>query len=168
MAGMIDEPLMKPLTVAAIVAALALLSGRSAHAQSTASGSHSKVHAGKVVWITPTDGFTLQVKTVAVSDTQLVVSILGDVKAYRWPEIRRIEAPDSIANGLIIGAIFGGLVGYALDHPFVFGGIGAAMGGWGDHLREGRKVIYTGASPTVSVSPAFGPKTIGVSAVVRW
>jgi hypothetical protein len=159
---------MKPLTVAAIVAALALLSGRSAHAQSPASGSHSKVHAGKVVWITPTVGFTLQVKTVAVSDTQLVVSILGDVKAYRWPEIRRIEAPDSIANGLIIGAIFGGLVGYALNHPFVFGGIGAAMGGWGDHLREGRKVIYTGASPTVSVSPAFGPKAIGVSAVVRW
>jgi hypothetical protein len=105
--------------------------------------------------------------------------MLGNIVPYPLPDVRTIEVPDPIINGLLVGALIGTLVGSipawdvqrsrssALVSTLIVGGLGAAGGAYFDLLREGRKTVYKGAV-VVSLTPVVVPRTFAFSASLRW
>jgi hypothetical protein len=102
------------------------------------------------------DGREVKGKIESVSATEIRVQTGQGVTPFLWPQVRLIETPDSIRNGLLKGAIIGGLSGLALaiandcssnecgEIFYVPGGatIGAAAGTGIDLLLHKRHALY--------------------------
>ena len=170
---------MKTVSVTWAAVLLVVLAAHDASAQSSASSYVlSRVRIGQIVWVAAAEGGPLQGRVAAISDSQFEVSILGDVKVYRWPQIRTIEVRDPLKDGMILGGIIGGFAlanipssrtaGSVAAYAALGVGLGFAAGGYGDHLREGRDQIYRNISPIHSIAPFLSPKTVALTAMLRW
>jgi hypothetical protein len=122
----------------------------------------SAVHVGQTVWVNTVDGREMKGKVASVSATEIRVQTGQAATPFLWPQVRLIETPDSIRNGLVKGAIIGGLSGLALTFAndcssnecgegfYVPGGaaIGAAAGTGIDLLVHKRRVLYRAQGQT--------------------
>lgn len=143
-----------------IILLFALLTAvRPAHAQSdSASYLRSVIKPGDVIWVTGSNGFDKKGILLSISDKDLEVKMGVTNERYPFQDLRLIEKPDSIANGVIVGALIGLLAGSlpawdadrsrssAAMWTAIGGGLGAAAGGYADSLREGRTTIFRGGS----------------------
>lgn len=167
---------MKILTSLVILVAAAA----PAHAQSdTTAYLRSAIHPGQTVWITSANGRELQGTLAGISDGAIDVTMLGNTVTYPFTDVRRIEVPDPIINGLLVGGLMGTLVGSipawdvhrsrssAFISTLAGAGVGAAGGAYFDYLRQGRKMVLKNAV-IVSVAPIVLPTTFAFNATVRW
>lgn len=123
------------------------------------------VHAGQTVWVNTVEGREVKGKVESVSATGIRVQSGQHITPFPWPQVRLIETPDSIRNGLFKGAIIGGLSGLALaiandcssnecgEAFYVPGGaaIGAGAGMGIDLLLHKRRVLYRASQPQTSL-----------------
>lgn len=150
------------------------------HAQSeTVSYLRSVIKPGQVVFVTGPDGTEMKGVLLSISDQGLEVTMAGSTVPYRFGELRLIEVPDPIINGVLVGGLIGALGGsmpaWDADRPRSTAaiwtaagcGLGALLGGYFDHLREGRKRIFRGGT-IASIAPDIRPRTLAVSASIRW
>ncbi len=63
-----------------------------------------KVDPGQRVWLTMTNGVTIPGRVVHVTDTDIQITTEAGDMAFPLSTIRRIEKPDPIWNGALIGA----------------------------------------------------------------
>jgi hypothetical protein len=146
------------------------------------------------VWVTTADGRELSGTVVSSTPTSVVVRKDGLDATVALGDVRRIEAPDSLSDGIRHGAIGGAVVcgGFALavvrgfcgsEHascsgavPFVMisagvgAGVGAGLGALIDHLVVHRDTIYaaTAAPMKIDWAPVVGPHHAGMGVTVRW
>lgn len=165
---------------ATVAIAMLVFAAHDANAQSSSTPDYvrSRVAVGQTVWVTTEGEGTLQGRVAAISDAQFEVSMLGRVSAYPWADIRLIEVPDSIKDGMVLGGIIGGLAlanmpsqrtaGHVAPWALLGAGLGAAAGAYGDYLREGREIILRNNVIASRITPMLFPGTIGVNAVLRW
>lgn len=168
-----------------IISALVISSclSRLASAQASPSG----VRAGQTVWLNTVDGRELKGKIESVSATEIRVQTGQNVTPFLWPQVRLIETRDSIGNGLVKGAIVGGLSGLAMaiandcssnecgEVFYVPGGtvIGAAAGTGIDLLLHKRHVLYRAAGSQTSLRvlqlrPIFQDNAKGVQLSLKF
>lgn len=145
-----------------------------------------------LVWVITTDGQERKGRLVSFTSERLVVQVNKVNQTINFAEIARVDTTDAISNGVktgaISGAVFGGLswglavatgCEYDCDGGEVFLGglwvvgtftaIGAGLGALFDHLVDGRRAIYTRASPSrLSVRPVIGPTRQGVLVRFAW
>jgi hypothetical protein len=144
-----------------------------------------------LVWVITTDGQERKGRLVSFTSERLIVQVEKANQTINFAEIARVDTTDAISNGVrngaITGAVLGGLFyGLAIASiceddcggELVVGGIfavgvytaiGAGLGAWIDHLVDGRRAIYTRASPSrVSVRPVIGPTRQGVLVRFAW
>ena len=145
---------------------------------------------GQTVWITTRDGRSWKGLLTDMSSTSVSVTREGALTTLSLADIRRIEAPDKVFDGIGKGALIGasaGLplfiygmtacgndsecAGYAALYGFAWSGIGAGVGaligGIADSLHEGRRTIFEGPSP-LTVAPMITRHGAGIGAVIRW
>jgi hypothetical protein len=170
------------LTLIGVVAAAVLLMSSGASAQTP------NPAVGRKVWITMADASVHQGRVARVTSDILTLSADGTTMALATRDVRRIEAPDGVRDGVAKGAIGtaigGGLVlgvlgGLVCEHncgaymvqtglfgAVVGGAAGAIAGGLLDAANPGRQVIFERTS--LSIAPVITGKSRSVSIVVRW
>jgi len=157
--------------------------------QTPALAAWQRVKPGREVWVTTASGALVHGEVTAVSGGSLGLrQRRGDV-AVPLDEIRLVEGPDSLKNGILIGAATGALSGGALftwaanvlceSDPcapfaviaFLYGaGSGAAVGGllgaMVDGLVPGRRTLFEKSG--VRLVPVVTPSGRGVYMTVAW
>lgn len=145
---------------------------------------------GQTVWITTRDGRSWKGLLADMSSTSVNVTREGVLTTLALSDIRRIEAPDKVFDGIRKGALIGASAGLPLfvygmtacgndseceGYAALFGfawsgigsGVGALIGGIVDSLHEGRRTIFEGTSP-FTVAPMITRHGAGIGAVIRW
>ena len=164
------------MRVLALVVMLATVAGP-AHPQSeygSAAYLRSVIDVGQSIWITGPDGAERLGRVTSITDSAIEMKMLVSDVSYRIEDVRLIEVPDPIINGLLVGALIGSLSAWDVERPrstalvwtLAIGGLGAAGGGFGDFLRQGRKTIYKG-SAIVSVAPVAVPRGVALTAAIH-
>lgn len=143
---------------------------------------------GRKVWITMADASVHQGTVARVTPDIVTLTFKGATVTLPTQDVRRIEAPDPVRDGVTKGAIglaavgglgfgvFGGLVcehncpSYMVKVGLVGAAMGAAggaiLGGLLDAGNPGREVIFERTS--VSIAPVITGRSRSVSFVVRW
>jgi hypothetical protein len=153
-----------------------------------------EVTPGTRVWVTTANRPEHEGVLVSISPSTLVLRVDATEQSIPFADVRRIEARDSIRNGLrnggIIGAAalggFGGYLSHAVcespDGCFpqdlgpilvltgIGAGIGIAAGGVIDHLIKGRRLVYAsdGSLLDLNVAPMFRDRSLGVRLRLAW
>jgi len=170
------------LTPIGIVATGVLLLSAAASAQTPTPA------VGRKVWITMADASVHQGTVARVTEEVVTLTVAGDTVALASRDVRRIEAPDRVSDGVAKGAIGFGLAGglglglmggYVCEHNCasymaktgLFGAAvgaaaGAIVGGLLDAGNPARKVIFERTS--LSIAPVITGRSRFVSVVVRW
>jgi hypothetical protein len=148
------------------------------------------ISGGQRVWVTTTDGRVFTGNLVLFTPAGVVVRKGGADARIEFGDVRKIEVPDRLGNGIRNGAIAGGVlygtmsiafaageceghcdgvVPFALITTAVGAGLGAGIGALVDYLTVGRDVIYS-ASPPASVrfAPILAPARAGVRVRISW
>lgn len=144
---------------------------------------------GKTIWITTTGGEVLQ-GTVAADSAGAITLRAGELTTtIPRSDVRRIEARDSVDDGVIRGTIAGAIVGaggsgfmvyatcevrncafYTVKIGLVGGAMGAAVGALAGALVDaaipGRQVLFE--RQTLSIAPVVTHSSQSVSLRVRW
>lgn len=147
--------------------------------------------AGERAWVTTADGREIDGEVVGRSAGSLALRTRTGIVSLTIDDVRAIDTTDSIRNGTVLGATFGGagalvpsllitLLVCSLEdcdggdvlwiNGVVVGmgaAIGAATGALVDSLRERREPLYRRGA-TVTVAPMVGAHRVGGRAVIRW
>jgi hypothetical protein len=145
------------------------------------------IKAGTSVWVTTKDGRICQGKVLTVSQVAIDLRCADGQRTIAVPDIRTIEGKDSVANGILTGAVVGAglglLQGAVQDHgstdewlPYgaiyaaLYAPIGAGLGYLIDMGSEGRRVVYQATTPTLTLTlaPVIVRRGAGVGGVIRW
>ena len=164
-----------------------LVQPRAAVASPQGPDSPLKVRAGRKVWVTMMDGREIEGRVRAVSPAGLeVVDVQGTIQSIALAAVRKVEGPDSLQNGVLIGMLVGGIAGGVPaavisaswgDGPikgagifmFVGMGVGALIGAAGDSMKEGRQTLYEAPGlHTITAVPIVTRHGAGIGAVIRW
>jgi hypothetical protein len=163
---------------------------RVVHPTARATAIHG-VTAGQVVWITTTDGRTVEGKVLAASRSAIDLAARNTRQSFPMSEVRTIEARrrDGLGNGFRNGAIAGaaGMAGALVigqasngaccqaDTTWLWtgmgAGVGALAGGGLDALLHAREVLYPARPDTpvsVSIAPMIRPRGAGLGVSIRW
>jgi len=127
-----------------------------------------RIQSGDTIFVLDTMSREVRGVLGTLSDTMLTLMVDGKLRDIPFSEVRRITkiGGDPLWNGIVIGAAFGALSGYALQGPdgavagvLVYGAIGALI----DMARRGRVEVYRApAGPAVRVLPIFSPGQQGI------
>jgi len=143
---------------------------------------------GRMVWITMADASVHHGTVARVTPEVVTLTFDGATLALPTRDVRRIEAPDRVGDGVVKGAIglaiVGGvgtglLGGYVCEHncasymatvgllgAAIGGAAGAVVGGLLDAANPGRHVIFERTS--LNIAPVITGRSRSVSFVVRW
>ncbi|MEO7190951.1 MAG: hypothetical protein ABI051_07830 [Vicinamibacterales bacterium] len=132
-----------------------------------------RLRRGQTVWVTDEAGIRTKGDLTSLSATELTVTRRGGGRTLATANVRRIEVPDRVVDGLAAGGITGGVAGGVLgallfhslceqDGPcaalgaMIFGGLGGGMGALTgvlvDSFHDGRRTVYDAAErPTRAV-----------------
>ena len=81
-----------------------------AHAQSeygSAAYLRSVIDIGQSIWITAPDGVERLGRVTSITDSAIEMKMLVSDVSYPLEDVRLIEVPDPIINGLLVGALIG-------------------------------------------------------------
>ena len=156
-------------------------------AQPTLADVKARVPAGNVVVVTDTAGTTIKGTLAIVAQDTVQLRVGGEVRKVVAADIQRIQwqQPDSPLTGVWIGAAIGAIPGIywlvvdpnecaglcAEDYAAI--AIGAAIGGWIDHLIKRKITVYErGASSaggrSLMIRPMLTRRTTGVQLSLRF
>lgn len=143
---------------------------------------------GRKVWVTMADASVHHGTVALVTSDAVMLKVGGATLALPAQDVRRIEAPDPVSDGVAKGAIGFGLAGglglgllggYICEHgcasymaktglvgAAIGGAAGALIGGLLDAGNPARKVIFERTSLTIA--PVITGRSRSVSFVVRW
>ena len=186
-----NQGVLLPLLASACV----LFAPAAALAQTAETGAavRAELRPGDPVWIETTDGRTLRARFSSLIEDAIVLTDGVPLRRIRLGDVRRIQARDSVANGIRNGAIAGAAAGAGFgiflstvfcevddcgdqlrrDLPAVFmlAAIGAGGGGllgWGiDHALDGRRLVFE-QTTRVSIAPLVSRQVRGVGATISW
>jgi hypothetical protein len=151
----------------------------------------ARVRSNRIVWVTVQDGREYKGQVVSRSPDALTLRHPGGATTIATSDISVIETPDSLVNGVWIGAVAGGAVGAAVGGGIgdfacegsggcvffgavlvggIGGGIGALAGAVVDSIRDGRQTLFerrVGPRASVTLAPVIG-RNRGIAGVVRW
>jgi len=139
------------------------------------------VKPGLKVSVTDQRGGSVEGRVQEVSDRFVRLSVKGRPRDILIEEVVRIERPDSVKNGALIGFGVGatmGLVATAFDpqsggllvsrtlgNGLISAGIGALI----DAAIDSRRTLYQrGPGPQARLHPVIGRHVRGVAATVEW
>ena len=139
------------------------------------------VKPGLKVSVTDQRGASVEGRVQEVSDRFVRLSVKGRVRDIPVEEVVRIERPDTVKNGALIGfgvGVSSGLVAIAFDphggalavsrtlgNGVVCAGIGALI----DAAMDSRRTLYQrGPGPQTRLHPVIGRHVRGVAATVEW
>ena len=154
-----------------------LFSSPEAQPQSIPAG----VKPGLKVSVTDQSGASVEGRVEDVSDRFVRLSVKGRVRDIPVEDVVRIERPDTVKNGALIGFVVGVstglvatafdphgggvLVGRTLGNGVVFAGIGALF----DAAVDSRRTLYQrGPRLQTRLHPVIGRHVRGVAATVAW
>jgi hypothetical protein len=152
------------------------------------------VPQGTRVWVTTGDGREQEGTLASISSSELILVVGAATQSIPFASVRRLEARDSLVNGMRNGAIVGGaalggfgvFVSHALCEipdgcfpqdlaPILLlagmgAGAGIAAGALVDHVIEGRRVLYSSPGPPVVIrfGPSLFPPAVGMHISVAW
>lgn len=144
---------------------------------------------GRTVWVTTVDGTVHHGKVAGDTRDAITLRLDGQETAVPRSDVRRIEARDSTADGVVKGAIGLGIVGaagsgflayatceggncafYTVKIGLVGGAMGAAagavVGGLIDAAIPGRQVLFERGS--LQITPVLTGASRSVVVRVRW
>ena len=139
------------------------------------------VRSGLKVAVVDERGASVEGRVQEVSGRFVRLTVRGNSRDIPIEDIVRIERPDTVKNGALIGlgigmgtglvATFsdprGGavLVSRVLGNGLVCAGIGALV----DAVQDHRRTLYQrGARPQARVQPVIGRQVRGVAAILEW
>jgi hypothetical protein len=153
----------------------------------------ARVRSGQMVWVTMGDGREYQGEVAARSPAALTLRHAGGATTIATSDIQRIEAPDTLLNGVTIGmgaggaagGVLGGIIGDLVCEQaggcvaigaLLVGGMGAGMGGLVgvivDSFRETRQPVYergpASSGAQLIVAPVISRDRAEVSGAIRW
>lgn len=148
-----------------------------------------RLKSGQSLWITTTDGTQQQGRLLALSPSTVTLLVSDTRISVPFSSIRLIQKPDSLRNGMTIGAICGGaamsvlgvlgaLVGSedesvevaaAIGAGAVGAGLGTLVGAFVDVQIQGRQTVYRspGNAP-IFVAPILTKRGAGIAVRVTW
>jgi hypothetical protein len=158
------------------VVLLAILAPVGAAAQpATPDAFGGKVKSGDTVHVL--DSVSREITGVfgKISDSTLTLMVNGDLRDFPLDDIRQVtrRGGDPLWNGILIGALIGGVgsgtashdVGLAISGAILYGGVGAVI----DKLVDGRVVVYRAAgAKSVAVGPFVDGSRRGVRVSLRF
>jgi hypothetical protein len=144
---------------------------------------------GRTVWITTLDGIVHRGRVAGDTPDAITLSIDGATTTVARSDVRRIEARDSTADGVVKGAIGLGITGavgsgylayatceggncalYTVQIGLVGAAMGAAVGavagGLIDAVIPGRQVLFE--RQTLTIVPVVTGTSRSVAVTVRW
>jgi hypothetical protein len=156
-----------------------------------ATATPARLGPGAEVWVTTADGKETHGRLRSIDPQSLELSDRGTPNTVIvMRSVSRIEKPDSVGNGIAIGAAIGGAVAAvpagllsAIGHNEGTGGggggvllvalgvgVGALLGWAEDASHVHREVVYraSGTHPAIAVVPLMGKKAAGMGVTVRW
>lgn len=92
----------------------ALLALGAPAAAQVAAGAPVEIAKGQKVWVTASDGVAHDGRVVGVSAASIDVSTPDGIASWAWADVRMVETPDPIRNGIRNGAIAGAITGAAM------------------------------------------------------
>ena len=139
------------------------------------------VESGLKVSIVDDRGVNIEGRVQEVSDRFVRLAFKGGSREIPIEHIVRIERPDTVKNGALIGLAIGAgtgliatvsdpqrgavLVSRVLGNGVVCAGLGALIDGLQDH----RRTLYErGPRPQARLHPVIGRHVRGVAAVIAW
>jgi hypothetical protein len=139
------------------------------------------VRSGLKVAVVDERGASVEGRVQEVSDRFVRLTVRGNSRDIPVEEIVRIERPDTVKNGALIGLGIGmgtGLIATAADphggavlvsrvlgNGLVCAGIGALI----DAAQDHRRTLYErGPRPQARVRPVIGRQVRGVAATLEW
>ena len=164
---------------------LTALAGAPAAAQTTSDRIADSVRPGLKVSIVDDRGRKIEGRVASLSEEAIRMSIGKRAEAVPFDRILRIERPDTVKNGAIVGFVVGlalGTVGGWLDHQgrgqrgsfmavsaFGNGVVCAGLGALIDGAADNRRMLYErAASPQVRIAPVVGNDVRAVALAVSW
>ena len=149
---------------------------------------------GDRVWVTTADGHEVAGEVILRSARRLDIRTGSRLVSLAPDDVRAIDTTDPIRNGVVLGAMIGGVGALApsafityvlcafeeecrvgdvlLVNGFFVGlgaGIGAATGAIADSLRERRAPLYRrGSTVGITVAPLLRKGSVGVGGGIRW
>lgn len=137
-----------------------------------------KLRTGDTISVTDRNGVHTRGRLLRVSNEGLALKVDGQERMIPVSDLRRVEKRDSVANGVIIGALPGALLGARMaglscsprcgeERPqaaLIFGAIGAGLGALID-FGHGSVVVYESgvSSSRVRATPILQPGRAGVA-----
>jgi hypothetical protein len=152
----------------------------------------AQIRSGQHVWITVADGEEYAGEVVSRAPGAVTLRRRHGGTSIATADIVRIDAPDRLLNGIMIGvgaggaagAVLGGIIGDFVCESsngcvtmgaLLVGGMGAGMGGligaMVDGVRDNRRPVYDRSAnprPQVTLVPVLSRDKRGVSATIRW
>jgi hypothetical protein len=150
----------------------------------------ARLRTGQHVWLTTDDGRTFDGYVRDISSSSIEILRRSGPTRLDMVQVRRIEVPDGIRDGVKRGAVIGGLgmgiytgiiaTGLCECHDgtnvlitVTFAGIGAGsgalLGGIIDKLHVGRQTIFDRTNrTTMTIAPVVTASRLGAAAAVRW
>jgi hypothetical protein len=150
------------------------------------------LRSGQHVWITVNDGHEYAGDVVSRAPGSVTLRHAQGATSIATTDIVRIEAPDRLLNGIMIGmgaggaagAVLGGILGDFICESssgcvtigaLLVGGMGAGMGSligaMVDGVRDNRRPVYDRSAnprPQVTLAPVLSRDKRGVAATIRW
>jgi hypothetical protein len=148
------------------------------------------ISGGQRVWVTTADGRVFTGNLVLFTPAGVVVRKGGADARIEFGDVRRIEVPDRLGNGIrngaIVGAVFygamsaafaggecdhgcGGVVAFVVVGSAFGAALGAGIGALVDYLIVGRDVIYSAPPPaSVRFAPILAPTRAGMAVRIAW
>jgi hypothetical protein len=152
----------------------------------------AQVRSGQHAWITVADGREYAGEVVSRGPDAVTLRHRRGATSIATADIVRIDAPDRLLNGIMIGMGAGGAAGGVLGGilgdfvcessngcvtvgALLVGGMGAGMGSligaMVDGIRDNRRPVYDrSATPRaqVTLAPVLSRDKRGVAAIIRW
>jgi hypothetical protein len=168
--------------MSATIPALTLVAFLSSSAAPAAAQSiPATVQSGLKVSVVDARGASVEGRVQEVSDRFVKLAVRGASRDIPIEDIVRIERPDTVKNGALIGFAFGAsmgliatfsdpqggglLVSRTLGNGVICAGIGALIDAASDH----RRTLYErGPRPQARLRPVIGRHVRGVAATVEW
>ena len=174
-----------PRDLSFVTLAATLFAAAAATAQPVQSFSDvgQQLNVGDRVRVVDSDGRRHEGSVRSLSPSTLVVDGPAGTRGFTAATTARIaRRGDGLGNGLLIGAVTGGVLGVVIVADFddnqpagnylaggsvlglTFAGIGALV----DALHEGERTVYAAAGVRATVAPLVSPRAVGVAAALRW
>jgi hypothetical protein len=141
----------------------------------TADSLAGKLKSGDTVYVLDTASREITGVFGKVSDSTLTLMVNGELREYALADIRQVtrRGGDPLWNGILVGALIGGVgsgtasqnVALGISGAILYGGVGAVI----DKLIDGRVLVYRAARQTsIAIVPLVDRNRRGVRVSVRF